>query len=560
MDNILLFFTIAGSIGLFLYGMKLLSEALQKITGEGIRKVFSSMTSNQIRNVITGMFVSGLFLSSSAATVMVVSFVNAGILKLVEAVGIIMGANVGATITAWIIAILGFEVNSSLVALPLIGISFPFLFSSSRKVKNWGEIVMGFALIFISLMFLKQSIPPLYDNRFSQLIAGVDQLGFYGVLIFVVIGLLFTTLLRSSSAIFALTVVLALQGWISFELAAAMILGENIGTTLSTVWASRLANVNAKRTALAHLLFNLIGVIWVLTIFPYAVQSVIWICEMMGVENPTLSSTGVPIALALFHTAFNLVNTIVLVGFSRQITTMVVKRFPVNASSDKEFKLTHIKIGLLSTPEASLFQALRETVVFAENVRKMYINVEHLLIEKDEKKHQVLREKIVSAEEFSDHIEKEIAIYLAKVGQGRLSESSSNRLRALFKMIDEMESIADSCSNIMKAIERKRILKIDFSEPINNNINLMFSMVRESLDLMVTMLTYENEVPLSSAQDTEREINNFRDILKSEHLDNLEKGIYKYEAGIIYNDIISQCERIGDYAINIDESFKNLFR
>jgi phosphate:Na+ symporter len=560
MDNILLFFTIAGSIGLFLYGMKLLSEALQKITGEGIRKVFSSMTSNQIRNVITGMFVSGLFLSSSAATVMVVSFVNAGILKLVEAVGVIMGANVGATITAWIIAILGFKLNSSIVALPLIGISFPFLFSASRKVKNWGEIVMGFALIFISLMFLKQSIPTHYDNWLSQLITNIDQLGFSAVLISVIAGILLTTLLRSSSAIFALTVVLALQGWISFELAAAMILGENIGTTVSTVWASRLANVNAKRTALAHLLFNVIGVFWVLTIFPYTIKGVIWICEMVGVENPATSATGVPIALALFHTAFNFVNTIVLVGFSRQITTMVVKRFPVNASSDKEFKLTHIKIGLLSTPEASLFQALRETVVFAENVRKMYINVEHLLLEKDEKKHHDLKEKIESAEEFSDHIEKEIAIYLAKVGQGRLSESSSNRLRALFKMIDEMESIADSCSNIMKAIERKRNLKIEFSEPINNNVNLMFSMVRESLDLMVTMLTYENEVPLSSAQDTEREINNFRDILKSEHLDNLEKGVYKYEAGIIYNDIISQCERIGDYAINIDESFKNLFR
>jgi phosphate:Na+ symporter len=238
---------------------------------------------------------------------------------------------------------------------------------------------------------------------------------------------------------------------------------------------------------------------------------------------------------------------------------MVTKRIHVGMNGENEFKLTHIKIGLLSTPDASLFQAKRETIVFAENVRKMFRNIEKILFEKNEKEYLILKEQIETKEVFSDRIEKEIANYLTKVGEGRLSENSSKKLRALYEMIDDIESIADSCMNILNITERKRLRKIEFTEPVNNNIQLMFNMVQEALDTMVTILTHEEQLPLSMAQETEKEINNYRDILKSEHLDNLEKGIYNYDAGILYNDIISQCERIGDFAINVDESYKSLF-
>jgi phosphate:Na+ symporter len=319
------------------------------------------------------------------------------------------------------------------------------------------------------------------------------------------------------------------------------------------------ANVTAKRVALARLLFNLFGAIWMISFFPYLIKGMVFISSGIGIGNPLQSVDSIPLSLALFHTLFHILNTLILIQFVKKITQMVTKRIPVGMNSENEFKLTHIKIGLLSTPDASLFQAKRETIVFAENVRKMFRNIEKILFEKNEKEYIVLKEKIVAKEVFADRIEKEIANYLTKVGEGRLSENSSKKLRALYEIIDDIESIADSCMNMLNIIERKKARKIEFPEPVNNNIQLMFNMVQESLDTMVTLLAHEDKLPLSMAQETEKEINNFRDILKSEHLDNLEKGVYNYDAGILYNDIISQCERIGDFAINVDRSYKSLF-
>jgi phosphate:Na+ symporter len=560
MDGFIQFLTIVGATGLFLYGMKLLSESLQKVMGERIRSILSSMNSNPIRNVFTGIFITGLVQSSSATTVMVVSFVNAGILKLIEAVGLIMGANIGTTLTAWIIAFFGFEFNVIYYTLPIIGLSIPFIFSNNRKLKNLGEFFLGFSLIFLALSLLKEHVPMAYGNWLSNIIEQISSYGYLGYLLFLIVGIIFTIIIRSSSAIFALTVVLAINNWISFELAAIMVLGENIGTTITAITAAKNANVNAKRAALAHVLFNVIGVLWIMLFFPIVLKGIGSFLELIKYGDPFTQTSKIPLALALFHTLFNILNTLVLLGFARQISNFITRRVPTGLYGENEFKLTHIKIGLLSTPEASLYQARREVVVFSEKVRKMFINVEHLFVEKDDKAFQQLKTKIHETEVFADRMENEIAIYLTKVGQGRLSETSSNHLRALYKMIDDIESIADSCMNIVNAIERKRVQKIDFPEHINNNIKLLFNMVRESLDIMVTMLTYDNEVPLSTAQETEKEINNYRDILKNEHLNNLEHGVYMYNAGIIYNDIISQCERIGDFAINVDESFKNFFR
>lgn len=560
MTGLLLLLTIAGATALFLFGMKLMSESLQKILGERIRNVLSSMTSNKLKGVLTGAFIAALIQSSSATTVMVVSFVNVGILRLFEAICIIMGANIGTTFTAWLIAFFGFKINFSLYLLPIIGLGIPLIFSVRRKYRNWGEMLLGFCLLFLSLNFLKINIPIASESYLMSIINSVSANSYFSFFFFFAIGTVLTMAIRSSSAIVALTMVFVFNGWLGFEQAAAMVVGENVGTTLAAITAAKGANINAKRAAYVHLFFNLFGFIVLIFLFPVFLKGIAWLYMLIGGNDPFVNAKSIPLALALFHTMFNICTTVILIGFSKRISTFLNRKVSVAKTSTDEFKLTHIKTGLLSTPEASLFQAKRETVLFAERVRKMFINVERIYSQQNDKEYERLKKSIQETEEYSDRMEKEIAKYLTKVGEGRLSEASSRRMHALYKMIDDMESIADSCNNILNIIDRKRAAKIHFPEQIDNNVLLIFTMVREALDIMVTMLTHEEEVHLSMAFGTEKEINNYRDILKSEHLNNLEKGVYKYDAGIIYNDIVSQSERIGDYALNVDESFKNLFQ
>jgi phosphate:Na+ symporter len=350
-----------------------------------------------------------------------------------------------------------------------------------------------------------------------------------------------------------------MNGWIGFEHAALMVLGENLGTTLSAITASTKASGTAKRAALAHFFFNLFGVVWALLFFKQFISLNGWVIELAGGKNPLTSLNSVPIALALFHTLFNLLNMLILLPFSNIIKQLVTRAVPTVSIGESDFKFSYIKIGLLSTTEASLYQAKMETMVFAERVRKMFRSLEKLLSIKDDKEYQDLKAKIIDEESYADRLEHEIANYLTKVAESRLSESNSRRLRTLFNMIDDLESIADSCINILNAFERQRSKKVVFPEPIKNNISLMFNMVNDALDTMVTMMTHSEELPLSLSQNIEEEINNFRDILKNEHISNLTKGIYQYDEGIIYNDIISQCERIGDFTINVVEDFKNQF-
>ncbi|MBN1925035.1 MAG: Na/Pi cotransporter family protein [Prolixibacteraceae bacterium] len=557
MQEIILLLAISGASALFLFGMKLMSESLQKIFGERLRVILTSMTTNKFKGVLAGILITALVQSSSATTVMVVSFVNAGILRLVEAVSVIMGANIGTTLTSWIIAVFGFKINFAYFTLPLIGIGIPFIFSNNRKTKNYGEAILGFSLLFIALGFLKTTVPNPQGTWLSETITQLSSYGYVSYILFMAVSLIITVFIKSSNAIFALILVLCFKGWIGFEMSASMVLGMNVGTTIAAITASRQANLTARRAALAHLFFNLAGIIWMFIALPYFLNGINFLFATIGINGPMSNPKAIPVALALFHSLFNLINTVLLSGFSKHISRMVIKRIPFSNLGESEFNLKHIKIGLLSTPEASIFQAKRETIVFAESVRKMFRNIEKIFSERNEKEYLSLKTKIEKAEEYSDRLEKEIAVYLTKVGEGRLSENSSKRLRALYKMIDDIESIADSCMNILGAIERKQKGKIIFTEHIVTNVLLMFNMVNEALDTMVTMLTYEEELPLSLAQKTENEINNYRDILKSEHLNNLEKGIYKYDAGIIYNDIISQCERIGDFAFNVAESHKS---
>lgn len=559
MKVLLFLLTIAGATALFLFGLKLMSESIQKIFGDRFRSILGSMSSNKFRGVLTGAFIAALIHSSAATTVTVVSFVNAGILRLIEAVCVIMGANIGTTFTAWIVSLLGFKFDFTLFILPLIGLSIPLLFSPRRKARNWGEMILGFTLLFIAIGFLKNHIPQVFESDFTRYLQFFNSFGYASSIVFMLAGALLTVLIRSSSAVLVLTLILTFNGWIGFENGAAMVLGENLGTTIVAITAARIANINAKRAAYAHLFFNLIGVIWAIILFPMFLKGIAWVYTHIGGSNPFINRKDMPVALALFHTSFNFLNTLVLIGFSGKIAHFLNKQIQPGLKSDVDFRLTHIKTGLLSTPEASLYQARSETLIFAEKVRKMFVNVERIFSTNDEKEFQKLKAAIIQAEEFSDRMEKEIANYLTKVSEGRLSESSSKRIRALFKMIDDIESIADSCMNIFHAIERKKTAKINYPDPIINNVTLIFSITRDAIEMMVTMLTHHEDLPLSMANETEKELNNLRDIFKSEHLDNLEKGVYKYDAGNIYIDIISQCERIGDYAINVDESFKMLY-
>jgi len=534
-----------------------MSESLQKMMGQWMQLILSSISTNRFKGILIGILVTALVQSSSATTVMVVSFVNAGMLRFTEAICVIMGANIGTTLTAWLISAFGFKLNFAAFMLPLIGVGIPLIFSNSRKVKNWGEMILGFSLLFISLEFLKGAIPTVTDSWFLDAVSYIKSLPYLSYITFFAFGIVCTILVRSSNATFALILVLCFQGWISFDLAVSMVLGINVGTTVAAVDVAKVANVTAKRVALARTFFNLFGAVWALAIFPYLIKGVVFISCGIGIGDPLQDLKAIPISLALFHTLFNVLNTLVLVQFVKKISQLVTKRIPIGAGSD-EFKLTHIKIGLLSTPDASLFQAKRETIVFAENVRKMYMNIEKILFEKNEKEYNSLKESILSKEVFADRIEKEIANYLTKVGEGRLSENSSKMLRALYEIIADLESIANTCINMLNIVERKKAHRIDLPEPVNNNLQLMFNMVQEAIDTMVTMLTHEENLPLSMAQETETEINNFRDILKNEHLENLEKSVYDYDAGIIYTDIFSQCEKIGDFAFNIDKTYKSL--
>ncbi len=553
--------TLIGSLGLFLYGMKLMSEALQQVAGDKMRTILAAMTSNRIKGVMTGVLITALIQSSSATTVMVVSFVNAGLLSLVESVGVIMGANIGTTVTAWLISLLGFKVSMSAISLPLIGLSLPFLFSQNRSKKNWGELIMGFALLFIGLQFLKDSMPDIKSNpEILNFLTSYTDMGFASTLLFLAIGTLLTILIQSSSATMALTLVMCNSGWISFEMAAAMVLGENIGTTITANLAAMIANTSAKRAARAHLIFNTFGVIWMLISLPFFLKGIAWAnMNLLGGGDPFTNTAAVPISLSLFHTGFNILNVVFLIWFANFIVMVVTKLVPVKEDVEEEFKLQHIKTGTLSTPEASLFLAKKEISSYVKSTKKMFSYTKQAFNETNDKTFNKLFEKIDKREDESDDMEVEIANFLTQVSETRLSTENSERVRAYFKMVSDIESIGDSTLNIAKAMKRKREQKAWFPQELRDNINKMFALVDDALDIMHENTKKEfNDVKIKKAWEAERDINDYRTLLKTEHLANVEENKYKYQAGIIYNDMFSECEKIGDFCINVSEALNEI--
>jgi phosphate:Na+ symporter len=490
---------------------------------------------------------------------MVVSFVNAGLLSLTESIGVIMGANIGTTVTAWLISILGFKVSMAKVALPLVGIVLPLLFSKNRAKKSWGELIMGFALLFIGLDFLKSSVPDISSNsEMLGWLANFSEWGYGSYLLFMAIGTILTIVIQSSSATMALTLVMCNNGWITYDIAAAMVLGENIGTTITANLAALVANTSAKRTARAHLIFNLFGVVWMLLIFPHFIHWVADISMQLGNADPFASSAGVPITLSLFHTMFNVLNTLFLIFFTKFIAKTVIKLVPDKGDDDEVFALQHIKIGLLSTPEASLFLAHEEIALYGQRVSKMYGRAVRLFSELGGKKFDKFYSKLEKNEDACNRIEVEIANYLTKVGENRLSARNSRVMTSMFKLIDNLESIGDSSFNIARTISRAQDKKIKFPDYVKQNIEVMFGLVNDTLEIMVENMRHDGEIDLLKSLKKEKEVNNFRDILKKEHMKNLEKGMYDYNTGIIYNDIFSECEKLADYVINISESLEKV--
>jgi len=562
------FITLVGALGLFLFGMKLMSESLQKVAGSKMRHILGAMTNNRFKGAFTGILVTTTIQSSSATTVMVVSFVNAGLLSLTGAVAVIMGANIGTTVTAWIISLIGFKVSLSFLSLPLIGLSFPLFFSKNGLRKSWGEFVIGFAILFIGLQFLKESVPDIRSNPEAlDFLSAYTNLGFLSVLIFVLIGTVLTIIIQSSSATMALTLVLAYNGLIPFELAAAMVLGENVGTTITANLAALVANTSAKRAARAHLLFNIFGVLWILALFHPFLRGIDYIVNInhdVSILATDLSSEdfesvkGIyPIGLSLFHTVFNILNTLLLIGFVDFIAKVATRLVKQKEEEDEEFRLTYINTGLLSTSELSTILAQKEIAVFGKRVQKMFDFIPQLIEEKKPKKYGKLLERIKKYEEITDNLEDEIAAYLSKMMEGEISNDSSKKIMAMLAIIDNLESNADVIYQISRVIDLNHQRKTYIPEEQIELLKELWAIVKQSFEEMNISLTKSLwSINTVKAQEIEKKINVKRNELRIKHFEDLKAKKYKHKVGVFYTDLFSLSEKVGDYVINVSEAIE----
>ncbi|WP_421893976.1 Na/Pi cotransporter family protein [Marinoscillum sp.] len=545
-----------GSLAFFIYGMKIMSEAIQRVAGSKMRQILNSMTSNRFKGVLTGFLITGLVQSSSATTVLVVSFVNAGLLSLVESIGVIMGANIGTTVTAWLISIVGFKVKISAYALVIIGLAFPLLFFSKDRIKSWGEVFIGFSLLFLGLAYLKDAVPDLKSN--PEILAFLSQysdLGFLSVILFVGIGTLLTVIVQSSSAAMALTLVMANNGWIPLELAAAMVLGENIGTTITANLAAIVGNVHAKRAAFAHFIFNVFGVTWIILVMgPFLSLISSYMVFQTGL-SPETNPESVPIALSLFHTCFNVLNTIFLLGFVKSIAAICTRVVKPKGEDADEFRLEYIGTGLLNTAELSLEEAQKETVAFGKVIVKMSNTAKDLLSEPKEKKQKKLIKKMRKFEEITDQLEEEISKYLSRVSDGSLSSATSTRVVSLLSIINDMERIGDVFFQMSKDFENKQNDKVGFTKKQKANLFEMFTLVDDAIHNMVTNLNSNySHVTLDKALELEQAIDDFRNKLRKEHIHQMESKKYDIQVGALYKDLFQSMEKVGDHVINVSEA------
>lgn len=594
-----------GAVGLFLYGMKVMSEGLQKAAGDRLRNILGAMTRNRATGTLTGFFITALIQSSSASTVMVVSFVNAGLMTLAQSMAVIMGANVGTTFTAWVIALFGFKVDIAAFALPLIGIAVPLLFSKKSRTKSIGEFFIGFAFLFMGLSLISKYVPDLQQNpEMFEFLQRYTSMGFGSVLIFCLVGIILTMIIQSSAATFAITLIMCSKGWINFDLACALILGSNIGTTITPLLASLSGNVAAKRTAMGHLLFNLLGTLWTLAIFFPFISLTTWVTEEIGQGDPTqlyqyvetLKNTdpsmyatvmqselpnsdpiisghltkimtlqiSVSFGLSIFHTLFNLINLSIMIWLTKVYVKIVEWLVPAKRKGDDEFQLKFISSGMLSASELNITQAEKEIFVFAERVNRMLSMSKELIhIKANSEDFNKSSSRLEKYEDISDRMELEIANYLNRCAEGRLSNEGKRHVSAMLAIVSEIESIADCCAGVGKILLRKQQGGVHFNDEIYHNIDTMYDYVQRAMDNMLLLLRdleKNNSEDIIASYNREREINNMRNTLRSANIENINEHHYEYQAGIYYMDIVSTLEKTGDYIINVVDTIKDEFR
>ena len=574
--GILQIFTLLGALGMFLYGMNLMSSGLQKAAGDRLRGFLSAMTSNPFKGVLTGLGITSVIQSSSATTVMVVSFVNAGLLTLTQAIGVIMGANIGTTVTAWLVSWLGFKADISILAVPMM--LFGFLFSNSKKDrrKHIGELIVGFSLLFLGLSFMKNAVPDLRQT--PEVLAFVSSWashGFGSVLLFLAFGTVLTLILQSSSATMAITLIMLSMGWIPFDMACAMVLGENIGTTITANIAASVGNTQAKRAAMSHTIFNVFGVLWAIILFRPFLRLVGGItAALFGLPNPaaegfmvtsetSAESTAALYGLSMLHTLFNTINTLLLVWFTDWIAKAVswIVRVPKNQENEA-FRLKYIAAGPLATPELSVEQAFNEIIHFAHISKNGAKYVRSAINENEPDKFETLCEKLVKYEEISDHIEYEIASFLNAVSADEISESTSIKIKSMYKIVGELESLGDSGAAISRILTRKNIHKKDFDATTIRKLNTMADAVLDAYDEMINNLMAAHTgklVNITNAYNVEDRLNNLRNNYRDAMIEGIENGSTNYQTSVYFMDIINQLERMGDFMINVSQDLEKVF-
>ncbi len=556
------FLQLVGSLGIFLYGMKIFSDGLQKVAGGKLRSILKGMTTTRFRGIFTGFGATTVTQSSTTTTVMVVSFVNAGLITFIESTGVIMGANIGTTVTAWMVSIFGFKMQITPIAIMLIGIFFPFMFIGKEKLRSLAEAMIGFGILFIGLEFIKNAVPNINEN--PEILLFLDQytgFGFGSILLFVLVGGILTLLTQSSSAATTITLVMLFQGWIDFPIAAAMILGENIGTTVTANIAAVIGNVHAKRAARFHFVFNVVGVIWMLIVLqPFLVGidnimsffapeagSVFEAADEIGRANATL-------ALSLFHTTFNVLNVLLLFAFVPAIIKLVEKFQREEEDVDSKFRLQYISSGMMSSPELSIAQAHKEIELFGKLIEKMHFSFEGLFFKK-QKKHEKFLKKIAKREQITDNIELEIAEYLTNISGYNLSESATRKIRAMHSMINDLERVGDIYYQMSKTFEEMQKEDIQLPDDAIKEVGAMLDLVYKAIRHVRKNLDKNNgEFDLDRAIEVESKINAHRDKLMDYHYKRLEKGEYTNKAGFIFLDYLNRMEKIGDHLFNVSEA------
>ncbi len=593
-----------GAVGLFLYGMKVMSEGLQKTAGDRLRNILSAMTRNRFTGCATGFLITALIQSSSASIVLVVSFVNAGLMTLAQSMSVIFGANLGTTFTAWIISLLGFKVDISAFAIPLMAVAVPLLFAKSGKKKSIGEFIIGFALLFLGLSMISEYVPDLQKNpEMFEFLTRYASLGFWSVLIFWFVGLVVTMIIQSSAATFAICLVMFAKGWINFDLACAIVLGSAIGTTITPLLASLSGNVAAKRTAMGHLLFNVLGAIWCLALFYPFMSLITKMCMAFSLGAPNqlynyvtelqttqpdvynhLFDTNLPtdhpasaaqakvfamqasasICLSIFYTTYKFINLSVMIWFTNLYVKIVEWIVPARKKTDDDFGLKFISGGLLSSSELNITQAEKEIAVYAERIGRMIHMAQELVHTKEHtEEFNKLLSRIEKYEDISDRMELEIAQFLNHVAEGRLSNEGKIKIAGMLSIIGEIESIADCCYGVGKIMLRKAENHAEFNEEIYENIDTLYRYLNEAMTLMVDQLKDIENVDnssLTASYNKEREINNMRNLLRRANVDNINEHRYDYQSGIYYMDLVSDLERTGDYIINVIDTLKEQFR